>query len=86
VAHTHALCRPFAALALIVASSAIPAAAKDQKPKPDHALQHAVDQSATGSLDVIIRVVPGGHDVVRAKLVIGAPQKWAISCKKYFSW
>src|SRR5258707_5540190 len=53
--------------ALIVASIAIPAAAKD-KPKLDQALRRAANQPTT-ELDVIIRTVPGGHDLVRAKLV-----------------
>src|SRR6266542_6927272 len=57
-------CRRFLAAAAILAVSAVSAAATDKKPKSDQ----AVSQSVTGSLDVIIRVVPGGHDVVRARL------------------
>src|SRR6266513_4281425 len=57
-------CRRFLAAAVMLAVSGVPAAATDKKPKSDQ----AVSQSVTGSLDVIIRVVPGGHDVVRAKL------------------
>src|SRR4051812_17384437 len=54
----------FFAAALLLAVSALPAAAADRKPK----LDQAVSQSVTGPLDVIIRVVPGAHDAVRAKL------------------
>src|SRR6266705_3281419 len=54
----------FLTAAVLLAVSAVPAAAADKKPK----LDQAVTQSVSGSLDVIIRVVPGGHDAVRAKL------------------
>jgi len=54
----------FVTAALLLAIAIVPAAASDKKTK----LDHAVGQSATGPLDVIIRVVPGGHDAVRAKL------------------
>jgi hypothetical protein len=58
----------FLAAALMLGGFTVSAAAADKKPKLDQALQHAVPQKGTGSLDVIIRVVPGGHDSVRARL------------------
>src|SRR5436190_18805910 len=58
------LYRRFLTAAVLLAVSAVPAAAADKKPK----LDQAVTQSIAGSLDVIIRVVPGGHDAVRARL------------------
>src|SRR6266511_3473681 len=54
----------FLVTAAMLAVSAVPAAAADKKPK----LDQAVSQRGAGSVDVIIRLVPGGHDGVRAKL------------------
>src|SRR5437762_4218144 len=54
--------------AAILGVSAGPATARDDKPKLDRALKHAVSQNGTGSLDVIIRLVPGAHEGVRARL------------------
>src|SRR5438876_5664869 len=62
------LCARFLVAAVILAGTAVPAAAADKKPKFDQALEHAVSKRVTGPLDVIIRVVPGGHDAVRGKL------------------
>src|SRR5260370_32954527 len=61
-------CARFLTAALTLAAYAFPAVAADKKPKLDHALQHAL-KTGIGSVDVIIRVVPGGHDVVRSTLV-----------------
>src|SRR5438552_1391124 len=57
----------FLAAALMLAGSAVPAAA-DRKPKWDQALQYAISRNVTSSLDVIIRVAPGGQSVVGGKL------------------
>src|SRR5260221_247231 len=55
--------RLLALLCLLVSAVPASAANSNNRPKIDHALQ-----SATGTVDVIIRFAPGGHDVVRGKL------------------
>src|SRR5256885_8556988 len=60
--------RFFVAAAAICAGSAMPATAISHKSKVDQALQNAVSQRPTASLNVIINVSAGGHDAVRATL------------------